>query len=56
MNENALFTSKSTIKSLWQEYRIYRDHVEFGTHFGVISIPFDKIECIEVQESDEKDC
>lgn len=54
MNESALYTSKSTIKSLWQEYRIYKDHVEFGTHFGIISIPFDKIEHIEIQESDVK--
>ena len=52
MNENAIYISKSTIKSLWQEYRIYKDHVEFATHFGVISIPFDKIEHVEVQQSD----
>lgn len=54
MNESALYTSKSTIKSLWQEYRIYKDHIEFATHFGIVSIPFDKIEHIGVQESDVK--
>ncbi len=54
MSEKALYTSKSSLKSLWQEYRIYKDHIEFSTHFGIISIPFDKIELIEVQESDVK--
>ena len=54
MNEKVLYTSKSTIKSLWQEYRIYKDHIEFSTHFGIVSIPFDIIEHIEVQESDVK--
>ena len=44
MSEEALYTSKSTLKSLWQEYRIYKDHIEFSTHFGIVSIPFDSIE------------
>ena len=54
MADKALYVSKSTARSLWQEYRIYNDHVEFGTHFGTISIPFDCIESIEVRESDVK--
>ena len=54
MNEKVIYTSESTFKSLWQEYRIYEDHLEFVTHFGLITIPFDKIEHIEVQESDVK--
>ncbi|MEE9555053.1 MAG: hypothetical protein V3W18_12220 [candidate division Zixibacteria bacterium] len=54
MSEKALYVSKSTVKSLWQKYLIYEDRVEFSTHVGVISIPFDSIESIEVQESDVK--
>ena len=54
MSEEALYTSKSTLKSLWQEYRIYKDHIEFSTHFGIVSITFDSIERLEVQESDVK--
>jgi hypothetical protein len=54
MAEEAVYISKSTVKSLWQEYRIYRDHVEFATHFGTMTIPFKAIEKIEVRESDVK--
>lgn len=54
MDGHAIYTSPSTVKSLWQEYRIYQDHVEFDTRVGVLSIPFEKIESIEVQESDLK--
>ncbi|HKK20878.1 MAG TPA: hypothetical protein VJ983_05340, partial [candidate division Zixibacteria bacterium] len=52
MSETAVYISKSTARSLWQEYRIYPDRVEFATLFGNISIPFDNIESIEVRESD----
>jgi hypothetical protein len=52
MSEKAVYISQSTARSLWQEYRIYGDHVEFGSHFGTVSIPFDNIESIEVRESD----
>ncbi|MGD8922093.1 MAG: hypothetical protein PVH24_02510 [Candidatus Zixiibacteriota bacterium] len=54
MSEEVLYVSKSTAKSLWQEYRIHKDHVEFSTHFGNIIIPFDVIESIEVRVSDVK--
>ncbi len=54
MGAAPLYVSKSTARSLWQEYRIYSDHVEFDTHFGIISIPFESIESIEVHESDLK--
>ncbi|MGA1870168.1 MAG: hypothetical protein ACMUJM_16650 [bacterium] len=54
MKEKAIYISESTFKSLWQEYRIYEDHLEFVTHVGLITIPFDQIEKIEVQESDVK--
>jgi hypothetical protein len=60
MNETARHTSKSTIKSLWQEYRIYDDRLEFDTHVATggisrqLTIPFDQIERIEVSESEIK--
>jgi len=42
------------MKSLWQEYRVYDDRVEFDTHFGIMSIPFRHIERVEVSESEVK--
>lgn len=48
------YISKSTFKSLWQEYRIYNDHLEFDTHTGNIVIPFDQIEQVFVSESEIK--
>jgi hypothetical protein len=54
MNESPIFSSKSTVKSLWQEYHIYADHLELGTLFGRVNIPFEQIESVEVSESDLK--
>ena len=54
MSETAKYISKSTMKSLWQEYRVYDDRVEFDTHFGIMSIPFRHIERVEVSESEVK--
>ena len=52
MNDHPIYTSESTAKNLWQNYGIFKDRVEFKTLFGTITIPFDNIESIEVQESD----
>ncbi|MBN2070133.1 MAG: hypothetical protein JW814_01650 [Candidatus Krumholzibacteriota bacterium] len=49
-----VYISKSTVKSLWQEYRVYADRVEIDTHMGMMVIPFDHIESIEVSESEVK--
>ncbi len=54
MSNTPIYTSKSTIKSLWQEYRIYDDHLEFDTLFGQMEIPFEDIEQAEVSESEIK--
>ena len=54
MSETPVYTSKSTVKSLWQEYRVYDDHVEFGTLFGQMMVPFDQIERVDVSESEVK--
>jgi len=52
MDESPLYRSPSTVKSLWQEYRIYADRVEFDTLFGRMTIPFDAIESVSVSESE----
>ena len=39
--DTPVYTSKSTVKSLWQEYRIYDDRVVFETHFGKLTIPLE---------------
>lgn len=54
MNDTPIYTSKSTLKSLWQEYRIYEDCIEFDTLFGKMSVPFDHIERVNVSESEVK--
>ncbi len=52
MSDTPIYTSKSTIKSLWQEYRIYDDHLEFDTLFGQMTVPFDNIERVDISESE----
>ena len=52
MAEQPVFRSGCTGKSIWQEYRIYEDRVEFDTHFGLLSVPFEQIESIEISESE----
>ena len=54
MSDTPIYTSKSTVKSLWQEYRIYDDRIEFDTLFGRMTVPFDHIERADVSESEVK--
>ena len=54
MSDEPIFTSVSTVKSLWQEYRIYNNRVEFDTLFGLMTVPFNHIEQVSVLESDVK--
>ena len=54
MKHIPIYTSKSTAKSLWQEYRIYDDHLEFDTLLGEITIPFEEIEKVKISESEIK--
>ena len=54
MTSLPVFVSKSTVKSLWQEYRLYGDRIELDTHFGRMTVPFAAIERVEVRESDVK--
>ncbi len=52
MSDTPIYTSGSTVKSLWQEYRIYDDRVEFDTLFGRMTVPFDHVEQVVVSESE----
>ncbi len=52
MGGEPVYKSESTAKSIWQEYRIYEDRVEFDTHFGLLTIPFDHVESVELSESE----
>lgn len=54
MKKEIVYLSKSTIKSLWQEYRIFKDHLEFATLAGDIMIPFENVEKALVSESEIK--
>jgi hypothetical protein len=51
MSDTLVYTSKSSVKCLWQEYGIYEDRLEFGTLFGQMTIPFEQVESVEVSES-----
>jgi hypothetical protein len=55
MQEQPLLVSRSSVKSLWQEYRIYADRLEFDTLVGMMTIPLEQIESIELSDSDVKD-
>jgi hypothetical protein len=50
MANSPIYSSKCTAGSLWQEYRIYDDRVEFHTWFGPWTIPFEQIESVQVAE------
>jgi len=52
MTARPIHTSKSTPKSLWQEYRIYDNRLELDSPFGLLAIPFEHVESVEVNESD----
>lgn len=54
MSENPIYISKCTVKSLWQEYRIYDNRVEFDTIYGKMTVPFECIESVYVSESEVK--
>ncbi len=52
MSDEPIYVSPSSVKSLWQEYRIYADRLEFDTMYGQMSVPFDQVERIDLRESD----
>lgn len=54
MSDDPIYTSNSTVKSIWQEYRIYDNRLEFDTQFGMMTVPFEHIEEVVILESDVK--
>lgn len=54
MSNDPIYTSKSTAKSLWQEFRLYDDRIEFDTHFGMMVVPLAHIERVDISESEVK--
>jgi len=54
VSEEPLYTSESTAKNLWQKYSIFGNRVEFETMFGLMVIPFEHIERVEISESEVK--
>jgi hypothetical protein len=42
------YTSKCTVKNLFQKYEIFDDHLQLHTMFGNFSVPFSEIERVEV--------
>jgi hypothetical protein len=50
MSDKPRFVSSCTIRSLWNEYRVYDDRVELDTLFGPWRIPFEQVEGVEVNE------
>lgn len=52
MSERPIYRSGCSGKSIWQEYRIFGDRIEFDTHFGMMTVPFEQVERIDVSESE----
>ncbi len=50
MSDAPLYRSGCSLKSLWQEYLVFADRLEFSTHLGRWTVPFTDIESIEVAE------
>jgi hypothetical protein len=53
MNDTPLYASKRTARSLWQQYRIYRDRLELQAWilFHTVVVPVGEIRAIEVRPS-----
>lgn len=46
MPADAIYVSPSSIRSLWQEYRVFADRLELATMFGTIRIPFENVDAV----------
>ena len=53
MNDTPLYASKRTARSLWQQYRIYRDRLELEAWilFHAVVVPVGEIRAIEARPS-----
>jgi hypothetical protein len=54
VSDEPVYVSGSSFKSIWQEYRIYGDRLEFETKFGQMIVPFENIDGFEVLDADTK--
>lgn len=47
-NEQPLYVSKGTARSLWQEYRLYADRLELDMHlWGPITVPLEDVKAVD---------
>ena len=53
MIDTPLYTSKRTAKSLWQQYRIYRDRIELQSWIllHTVVLPIDEIQAVKLRRS-----
>jgi hypothetical protein len=53
MNDTPLYASKRTAKSLWQQYRSYRDRLELESWIllHTVVLPTDEIQAVKVRPS-----
>ena len=53
MNDTPLYASKRTARSLWQQYRIYRDRIELQSWIllHTVVLPKDEVQAVEVRPS-----
>jgi len=50
VSESPLYTSRPTVKSIWQEYRVYADRIELDTlFFGTIRVPLEDVSAVSVR-------
>lgn len=49
MEEAPRYRSRCTNRRLWQKYRVYDDRLELDTRFGLMSIPFENIDAMEIR-------
>ena len=51
MNDTPFYITKRTARSLWQEYRIYRDRLELQCWllFRTVVVPANEIQAVEVR-------
>jgi hypothetical protein len=49
-SEPPLYASRPCLKSVWQEYRIFPDHLELDLHlFGTIRVPLEDVTRVSVR-------
>ena len=53
MNDTTLYASKRTAKSVWQQYRIYRDRLELQSWIllHTVVLPIDEIQAVKLRPS-----